>query len=409
MPDGPQTPASRGVRIVAITSDAEFEQLLRATFGRNAQIDLAVVAGAVGGTEEKLPVDAATVLLVDLDATRADEIAALQNLARRLAGSVPILVVTAGFSESVARQLIQLRIADFLVKPVDPMELVRACGRVAKGSAADSATEAGIYTLLPAAGGVGVTTLAVETAMLLLRRAPRGGASTCLVDLDFQHGACADYLDLEPRLDIGEIEPRPERLDAQLLEVMLSQHQSGLTLVAAPNRPAEMRSFDPDVVTRLLDMVSSRFDHVVIDMPRTWFAWTDSVLLGSNRLFVVTEMSAPGLRPPKQRIAAIGERLKGGPHPQAIVNRFEQQLFGSGLRRADIEQALGGALGGTIPNNYRLVREAIDRGVPLEEVRPGNNVSAALKKLLFPPTEVKAGSRAATGGLRRGRGVLWAR
>ncbi|TMJ50936.1 MAG: response regulator [Alphaproteobacteria bacterium] len=398
MPDGPQTPASRGLRIVAITADADFEQSLRATFGRSAQIDLAVVAGAVGGTEEKLPLADATVLLVDLDATRSDEIAALQNLARRLAGSVPILVVTAGFSESVARQLIQLRIADFLVKPVDPVELVRACGRVAKSSAADGATEAEIYTFLPAAGGVGVTTLAVETAMLLMRRTPRGGVSTCLVDLDFQHGACADYLDIEPRLDIGEIEPRPERLDGQLLEVMLSQHGSGLAVIAAPNRPAEMRSFDADVATRLLDMVSSRFDHVVIDMPRTWFAWTDSVLLGSNRLFVVTEMTVPGVRHAKQLVAAISERLKGGPQPQVIVNRFEQQLFGSGLRRADIEQALGAALGGTIPNNYRLVREAIDRGVPLEEVRPGNNVSAALKKLLFPPTEAKAGSREATGG-----------
>jgi pilus assembly protein CpaE len=408
MLDGQQTPASRGVRIVAITADLEFEQLLRATFGRNTQIDLLVVAGAVGGTEEKLPVADATVLLIDLDATRSDEIAGLQNLTRRLAGSVPILVVTQGFSQSVARQLIQLRIADFLVKPIDPIELVRACGRMAKGAAAESAKEAEIYTFLPAAGGVGVTTLAVETAMLLMRRAPRGGP-TCLVDLDFQHGACADYLDLEPRLDIGEIEPRPERLDAQLLEVMLSQHQSGLTLVAAPNRPAEMRSFDPDVVTRLLDMVSSRFDHVVIDMPRTWFAWTDSVLLGSNRLFVVTEMTVPGLRHAKQLIAAIGERLKGGPHPQAIVNRFEQQLFGSGLRRADIEQALGGALGGTIPNNYRLVREAIDRGVPLEEVRPGNKVSVALKKLLLPPAETKAVSREAAAGPRRGRGVLWAR
>ncbi len=395
MPDGPQTPASRGLRIVAITADADFEQSLRATFGRSAQIDLAVVAGAVGGTEEKLPLADATVLLVDLDATRSDEIAALQNLARRLAGSVPILVVTAGFSESVARQLIQLRIADFLVKPVDPVELVRACGRVAKSSAADGATEAEIYTFLPAAGGVGVTTLAVETAMLLMRRTPRGGVSTCLVDLDFQHGACADYLDIEPRLDIGEIEPRPERLDGQLLEVMLSQHGSGLAVIAAPNRPAEMRSFDAD--------------HVVIDMPRTWFAWTDSVLLGSNRLFVVTEMTVPGVRHAKQLVAAISERLKGGPQPQVIVNRFEQQLFGSGLRRADIEQALGAALGGTIPNNYRLVREAIDRGVPLEEVRPGNNVSAALKKLLFPPTEAKAGSREATGGLRRSRGVLWAR
>ena len=410
MPDAPKMPASPSVRIVAITADGDFEQLLRTTFGRNAQIDLAVTIGAVGGTEEKPPIDGATLLLVDLDANRPDEIAALQNWARQLAGSVPILAVTQGFSESVARQLIQLRIADFLVKPVDPIELVRACSRVVKGSAADVVKEAEIYTFLPAAGGVGVTTLAIETAMLLMRRVPRGTGSTCLVDLDFQHGACADYLDIEPRLDVGEIEPRPERLDGQLLEVMLSQHASGLAVVAAPNQAAEMRSFDADVVTRLLDMVSSRFDYVVIDMPRTWFAWTDSVLLGSNHLFVITEMTVPGVRHAKQLVAAIGERLKGGPRPRVLVNRYEQQLLGSGLRRGDIEQALGAVFGGTIPNDYRLVREAIDRGVPLEEVRAGNKVSAALKKILLPQAETNAASRgAAAAGLRRSRGILWAR
>ncbi len=382
-------------RIVAVTADGEFEQLLRSTFGGNAQIDLHVVSGGVGGTEESIPAADATVLVVDLDANRPDDIAALQNLARRLAGSVPILVVTQAFSEAVARRLIQLRIADFLVKPVEPIELVRACARVAK-SPADSVTEAEIYTFLPAAGGVGVTTLAIETAMLLMRRGQRGGASACLVDLDFQHGACADYLDLEPR---------PERLDRQLLEVMLSQHASGLAVIAAPHRPAEMRSFDSDMVTRLLDMVSARFDHVVIDMPRTWFAWTDSVLLGSNRLFIVTEMTVPGVRHAKQLVAAIGERLKGGPQPRVIVNRFEQQWFGSGLRRIDIVQALGDVFGGTVPNRYRLVREAIDRGVPLEEVQPRNHVSVALKKLLFPASEAKAKSPSAP----RERGFVWAR
>ena len=108
--------------------------------------------------------------------------------------------------------------------------------------------------------------------LLLLSSGQRGRATTCLVDLNFQQGACADYLDLEPRLDLKEIEPRPERLDRQLLEVMTSYHASGLAVIAAPNQPAEMRSFDPDMVTRLLDLVSSHFDHVVIDMPRTWFS-----------------------------------------------------------------------------------------------------------------------------------------
>ena len=226
--------------------------------------------------------------------------------------------------------------------------------------------------------------MAIQTALLLLNSGQRVRPTVCLVDLDFQHGACADYLDLEPRLDLKEIEPRPERLDRQLLEIMLSHHASGLEVIAAPNRPAEMRSFDPDMVTRLLDLVSSHFDYVVIDMPRTWFSWTDSVLLGSNRPFIVSEMTVPSIRQAKALVAAIRERLGDGPQPRVIVNRFEQRMFDPGLKKTDIEQALGDDFAGTIPNNYRLVREAIDRGVPLEEVKAGNNISTQLKKLMLP-------------------------
>jgi pilus assembly protein CpaE len=289
-----------------------------------------------------------------------------------------------------------MRVADFLVKPVPPVELVRACARVAaKTAVANEGKEARIYTFLPAVGGAGVTTLAIQTAMLLLNSGTHGRVSTCLVDLDFQHGACADYLDLEPRLNLGEIEPRPERLDRQLLEVMLSHHPSGLAVIAAPNRPAEMRSFDPDVVTRLLDLVSTHFDYVVFDMPRTWFSWTDSVLLGSNNLFIVSEATVPGLRHAKKLVAAIGERLGENPQPKVIVNRFEQRMFSSGLRRSDIEEVLGDSFVACIPNHYNLVREAIDRGVPLESVKVGNKITRQLKKLIAPPAVKPASSSAA--------------
>ena len=391
-----------------MTGDAEFERLARSTFGANPQIGLDVTATTLAACKGKLDVGDAKVVLVDIDADHPDEVLALQGLAARLGGAPPIVVVTKAFNESVARRLVQIRIADFLVKPAEPIELVRACARAAQSQPGGTVTEAQIYTFLPAAGGVGLTTLTIQTAMLLMRKSQRGAASTCLVDLDFQHGACADYLDLEPRLDLDEIEPRPERLDRQLLEVMLSHHPSGLAVIASPNRPAEMRSFDPDMVTRLLDLVSSNFENVVIDMPRTWFPWTDSVLFGSNRLFIVTEMTVPGLRHAKQLVAAIGERLKGGPQPQVIVNRFEQHLFGPGLRRADIEAALGDAFAGAIPNSYRLVREAIDRGVPLDEVKAGNSVTQALKKVLTPPGAAK-GAAAKGATAPKARGLFWAR
>jgi pilus assembly protein CpaE len=386
--------------VAVLTADPAFEQSVRATFGASGSIDLRVISGSVADTPE-FSVDGVTVVIIDLDATRNEEMLALERLMLRIGTWPPVVVITQGFDAEVARSLLQMRVADFLVKPVQPVELVRTCARVARATGAET-TEAQIYTFIPAVGGAGVTTLAIQTALLLLNGSGgRTRPSTCLVDLDFQHGACADYLDLEPRLDLKEIEPRPERLDRQLLEIMLSHHASGLELIAAPNRPAEMRSFDPDMVTRLLDLVSSHFDYVVIDMPRTWFSWTDSVLLGTNRLFLVSEMTVPSLRQAKALVGAIRERLGDGPKPQVIVNRFEQRMFDPGLKRADIEQALGADFVGTIPNNYRLVREAIDRGVPLDEVKAGNNITAQLRKLMLPQGAAKAATPAASGLMKK--------
>ena len=379
--------------VAVLTADPAFEQSMQSTFGGNAQIDLRIVAGSVGEAGDHFDTKDMTVAIVDCDAAHEDEMQALERLMLRIGPRPPVVVVTPNFDADLARRLLQIRVADFLVKPVQPVELVRTCARVAKPGATET-TEAQIYTFLPAVGGAGVTTLAIQTALLLLSSGPRDHGGTCLVDLDFQHGACADYLDIEPRLDLKEIEPRPERLDRQLLEIMLAHHASGLALIAAPNRPAEMRTFEPDMVTRLLDLVSSHFDNVVIDMPRTWFPWTDSVLLGTNRLFIISEMTVPSLRHAKQLVAAIRERLGDGPQPQVIVNRFEQRMFDPGLRKGDIEQTFGDNLLGTIPNNYRLVREAIDRGVPLEEVKPGNNISAAAQKDDRATGRAKAGQSA---------------
>jgi pilus assembly protein CpaE len=385
-------PSSNPTRVVVLTADAEFDRLARSTFGASSAIDLAMVSGSITEQGDTLEFEGATVVVVDLDAGRDEEMQALSRMMTRVGTWPPVIAVTQSFDANVARTLLQMRIADFLVKPVAPLDLVRACARVGKRpTVGNEPTEAQIYTFLPAVGGAGVTTLALQTALVLLKSGgPRVKPSTCLVDLDFQHGAVADYLDLEPRLNLAEIEPRPDRLDRQLLEVMLSYHSSGLAVIAAPNRPAEMRSFDPDVVTRLLDLVSTNFEYVVFDMPRTWFSWTDSVLLGSNKLFIVSETTVPALRHAKQLVAAIKERLGDGANPQVIVNRFEQKMFSAGLRRSDLVQTLGDSFVSAIPNDYSLVREAIDRGVPLDEVKPGNKITAQIMKLVLSSAAEKA-------------------
>ena len=90
-----------------------------------------------------------------------------------------------------------------------------------------------------------------------------------------------------------------------------------------------------------------------------------------------------------------------------IVNRFEQKMFSSGLRKADIEQVLGDAFAACIPNNYGLVREAIDRGVPLDEVKPGNKITAAAARSWSLPQPTQAGDGAVQRRAARSSNCPW--
>ena len=390
-------------RILLVSTDRDFAQETRAAFASSDMIELVVVDRSVTELRGEAQEVDAGVVIIDMDAARLDEIESLQRVMRRLEGRVPVVVVTQEFSAAAVRILVQLQVADFLVKPVSTADLVRSCIRALQGPGREENTESEIYTFMPAAGGVGTTMLALQTAFLLHTSATRA-ASTCVVDLNFQQGACAEYLDLEPRFDITEIENNPERLDRQLLDVMLSKHESGLCVLAAPTQPAEMRSFNTDLVVRVLDLVSAYFDNVVIDMPRTWFPWTETVLLGSNKLYIVAEMTVPCLRHTQRLIQAVHETAGKEVRPSVIVNRFEQKKFESGIRQADVEAILGEHFVGGISNNYRLVREAVDRGVPLHEIDANANVINDLKRIVLPEEAVAAPKKRSL--LDVGRGLL---
>ena len=376
-------------RIVLVSADKAFVQETRTAFSASDLIQLITVEKNITDLRGEIQETDCGAIIIDMDAARLEEIEALQRVTRRLEGKAPIVVVTQEFNAAAVRILVHLQVADFLVKPITTADLVRSCIRVLQGPGREENTESQIYTFMPAAGGVGTTTLTLQTAFQLHHSVTRG-ASTCVVDLNFQQGSCAEYLDLEPRFDIAEIENQPERLDRQLLDVMLSKHASGLCVLAAPTKPSEMRSFNADLVVRMLDLVSAYFDNVVIDMPRTWFPWTETVLLGSNKLYVVAEMTVPCLRHTQRLIKAIYETVGAEVKPNVIVNRFEQKMFENGIKQADVEEILGDHFVGGISNNYRLVREAVDRGVPLHEIDPNANVVNDLKRIILPEEAVAA-------------------
>ncbi|WP_237152053.1 AAA family ATPase [Oryzibacter oryziterrae] len=319
-------------------------------------------------------------VIADLDGFPDGPAAALGDLQRMASASVRFVAVTGAFDPDLARAFLRLKLNDFHVKPVAADDLAATLRRAVMGDG-DPHPDCNILSFFPCAGGVGNTTLALQTAFLLHERNARHHKTTCLVDLNLQHGSAAEYLDLEPRFDIAEIENQPDRLDRKLLDVMLSRHKSGLAIVSAPHCPWEMRSYRPDLITRLLDLVSTHFDTVVIDLPRTWFPWTDSVLLGSDKVFLVTEMTVPAIRHTQRLASAVRERIGKEGKLGVIVNRVDAK-GSANISIKDVREVLGDSYLGSVANDYKAVREALDQGKPLKDVAPSSRILADLNTLV---------------------------
>jgi len=370
-------------KLLLVSQDAEFIAMAKGALPNHEAQTLEVAHNPIAQLAGDIRNCDATALILDIDATEVSEFEHLQKIKRMLPPDTPMIVLSDSFSPAAARILIQLKVSDFLVKPVQTSDLVRSCNNAMKLTGEEAQVQPQFLAFMPASGGVGTTALAIETASILNRHGIKHGRTTAIVDLNFQHGACAEYLDLEPRFHMDEIENSPERLDRKLLDVMLSKHSSGLSVICAPNQPTEMRSFKGALVVRLLDLVSAYFDNVVIDLPRTWFPWTETVISGSDKLYVVADMTVPSIRNSQRLVEAVSERIGKQATPSVIVNRMDYRKNSSGLNANDVEQALGENFVCGVPNNYRLVRDAVDRGMTLGDIEASNNVTQALSALVL--------------------------
>jgi pilus assembly protein CpaE len=215
-----------------------------------------------------------------------------------------------------------------------------------------------VITIASPKGGVGKTTVSTNLAIGLTNAAPQ---STVLVDLDVQFGDVASALGLVPEYSLPDAVHGPASQDTMVLKTFLTQHPSGLYVVAGSDDPAAGDSITGEDVSRLLAALAREFRYVVVD---TAPGLSDSTLAALDRatdVVMLTSMDVPGVRGLRKELDVLRElcMIPAGRH---VVMNFADPKGGLSVR--DVETTIGTGVDVVLPR-AKSVPSSTNQGVPL--------------------------------------------
>jgi len=333
------------------------------------------------------------VILLDSDSP-SDQAEAATRFAEQEAGHCYLVYVTETISPEDYKRLVRTQRAEWCRREGLPRELADIAQRVssAEGTARGGAR---IVSFFPSKGGVGNTTLAVEAAIHLARLRKRG-ARIAILDLDLEGGTLADALDVEPRFDIREIVGVPERLDNQLIDIFTSRHSEGVDVFASPRRRAGAAEVDPQMIFAVLDLLASRYDLILLDIPNQRLPFVDNLLQGSDGVVLSGDSTVPALKQIAAKLSHLDDLSVDRAKLLVAVNHCQTDFLGRVVRRVEIARALPGRQISFIRQDVASVRDASNAGRPLAELHPGSRVSKDMRKMaewIGTAVEITRGTR----------------
>jgi pilus assembly protein CpaE len=315
--------------------------------------------------------DRSIVLLVAtaLEGAKVDSLIAV---VRRHPRNLFFIVVGGDISGRDYKRLIQSGNVDWVAEGALPQEILDIIGRVKAPARDDVAVDSPVVvSFTPSAGGVGNSTLAIETAVHLVKAKSNKSAKVALVDLDFQSSHVCDYLDIAPKFQFEEIVAAPDRLDDHLLSAFISHHSSGLDVLAASRSRFHARDLSVEALSALFDRMAQRYSTIIIDLPLSVHSWTLPLLAASKGILVTGLNTIPGLRQIDETLRALRAEASITAELRALVNRCEFGLLGRVARGDHVARILGEEKR-LLVRNARVAIECVNVGTPISLAHPSD-------------------------------------
>ncbi|QDW38922.1 AAA family ATPase [Bradyrhizobium sp. KBS0727] len=223
-----------------------------------------------------------------------DELAAVCDAGTR--------VVVIGSASDVApyRELVRRGVSDYVVGPVQPLDVVRAiCGLYASS---EEVAVGRVIAVVGAKGGVGASTVAHNVAWAIARDL---AIDSVVIDLDLAFGTASLDFNQDPVQGIANAISQQERPDTAFMERLLAKCTDRLSLLAAPATLDQVYDFGADAFDAIFDTLRMTTPCIVLDVPHQWSAWTKRALIGADDILVVAEPDLANMRNAKNMLNVL--------------------------------------------------------------------------------------------------------
>ncbi len=356
--------------------------------------------------------------LLVVDAADDKVVARLAHELRKAADAagpaqLPLLAVAHGDDVELRVRLLEAGADDVLTYPFDPRELdalvdalllrtesgstATADGVPADIAVGPAARAHEVFVFAAAKGGVGTTTLAVNTALAL---AGASRAPVAIADLDFQRGQVATLLDVQGATTTADLARDEQALeDGNALRQAGAGHPGGVHVFVAPYRPDLGTSVDHQQATALVDALRRGFGQVVVDAGSV-LDWRVLAEMGAaDRIVLTVTPEIPSLRVLQGALELINE-VEGVAERTVFVlnNLFARQSVSA----EQIQEHLGVPIAVEIPHDGELFLSAANEGQPLILSAPRSPAAQAIRQLAAILRGQQAETRAAPQPKRKG-------
>jgi len=302
------------------------------------------------------------VVLIDLE---ADPEVAL-DLVESVCSQNPALTVMAYSSKGAPDLLVRCMRAgarEFLTDPLSSATLTDALIRAsARRLETDRRKKVSgkMLVFVGAKGGTGVTTLASNFAIALQKES---GREVALVDLDIQLGGVSLVLGIKPKFTILDALRNGNRLDSDFVTSLLTEHSSGVLVLAASDQYNSPMSMEDSSLGKLIYILRDQFPYVVVDGGSSLGKGRDLLLELADSIYLVTQVDVPSLRNANRLIAYMDVMGNSQRRVEVVLNRFDP-------RRTEIDderiaKALSRPFQWKVPNDFTGVRRSENTGEPL--------------------------------------------